>query len=146
MPAPAKISHATPVSAPAPGGAAPADTFHTQILVVLADVRYLNWTFHVGTDPEPAGAAPRHWLQVRFPGADSVTGDPAVQHGRKWRLSPYMTKSELVQTAFKAVLTAIEHETREQFAYRGRPIFGPHFNVDELWAALAHAPDTRHAL
>lgn len=43
-----------------------------------------------------------------------------------------MTKSEVVQTAFKAVLTAVEHETRETFLYRNKAIFGPHYNVDAL--------------
>ena len=53
--------------------------------------------------------------------------------GRKWRLSPHMTDSEIVGTALKAVLTAEEHEARENFLYRGRPIFGPHLDVDQLW-------------
>jgi hypothetical protein len=38
-----------------------------------------------------------------------------------------------VQTALKAVLTAEEHEAREQFFYRGGAVFGPHINVDRLW-------------
>lgn len=45
-----------------------------------------------------------------------------------------MTVSELVQTALKAVLTAVEHEVREQFLYRGRAIFNPHCDVEELVA------------
>lgn len=43
-----------------------------------------------------------------------------------------MTRSELVQTAFLACLTAEEHECREGFLYKEQRIFGPHFNVDEL--------------
>ena len=46
-----------------------------------------------------------------------------------------MTKSEVIQTAFKAVLTAMEHEVREKFHYKGKPIFGPHYHVDALHAA-----------
>lgn len=49
-------------------------------------------------------------------------------------LSPNMTKSELVQTAMKAVLAAEEHEAREHFRYRGKCIFGPHIDVDGLLA------------
>jgi hypothetical protein len=37
-----------------------------------------------------------------------------------------------VQTAFKCVLTSIEHEAREQFTYSGARVFGPHFDVDAL--------------
>jgi hypothetical protein len=53
-------------------------------------------------------------------------------NGRKWFLSNHMTRSEVVQTAFKAVLTAEEHEAREHFKYRGQSIFDPHYDVDKL--------------
>ena len=61
--------------------------------------------------------------------------DPRIarpHHTRKWLLSRHMTRSELVQTAFKCVLTSIEHEAREQFTYKGARVFGPHFDVDAL--------------
>ena len=51
---------------------------------------------------------------------------------RKWRLSRHMTCSEVVQTAFKCVLTAAEHEVREAFKYKNKAIFGPHFDVEAL--------------
>ena len=98
-----------------------------------ADVREIldlcacgTWRFRVGTDDA------RVFLQVEAVAACMVTGKPMQWSGRKWLLSPFMTKSEVVQTAFKAVLTAIEHETREAFRYRGEAIFGPHFDVDRL--------------
>lgn len=75
------------------------------------------------------------WLQVEcYEGTDNVTGKPMTWKGRKWRLSSHMTKSEIVQTAFKAVMTAMEHETREKFTYRGATIFDPHYDVDRLHA------------
>lgn len=52
--------------------------------------------------------------------------------GRKWLISRHSTKSEVVQTAFKAVMTFEEHEIRESFTYKGERIFGPHFDVDFL--------------
>ncbi len=52
--------------------------------------------------------------------------------GRHWRLSEHMTDGELVQTAFKAIMTALEHEARERFTYKGKAIFGPHLDVDKL--------------
>ena len=56
----------------------------------------------------------------------------------------------MIQTAFKAVLTAEEHETREAFRYKGQAIFAPHYNVEALvaLAALASTPitDTRQHL
>lgn len=51
---------------------------------------------------------------------------------RKWIISAYATKSEVVQTLLKAILTAIEHEAREQFTYKDRAIFGPHFDIEAL--------------
>lgn len=53
-----------------------------------------------------------------------------------------MTPSEFVQTVFKAFLTSYEHRARESFLFRGRRVFGPHFNVDKLWE-IAQDTETR---
>ncbi|MCD6663483.1 MAG: nicotinamide mononucleotide transporter family protein [Comamonas sp.] len=75
------------------------------------------------------------YLQAVFHAPCNVSGGkPVRQSTRKWRLSAHMTPSELVQTALKCVLTSLEHEAREQFHYRGRAIFGPHFDVERLVA------------
>ena len=71
-------------------------------------------------------------LQAHYDEPDTYTGEPATQWTRKWLLSPYMTDSEIVQTAFKLCLTSMEHRTRESFKYQGRRIFGPHFDVNDL--------------
>lgn len=89
-------------------------TFGDWALVVTRD--FLKWTFRA--------PCPR-------------SGIVATQHGRKWRLSPHMTQSELVQTALMAALAATEHEARERFLYEGQPIFAPHFDVDQLRALCA---------
>jgi hypothetical protein len=77
------------------------------------------------------------YLQVRFK-------DCAAKEwsGRKWYVSRHSTRSEVVQTAFKAVLTAVEHEAREQFTYWGTAIFGPHFDVEAL-LDIAEKKDVR---
>lgn len=73
------------------------------------------------------------YLQVEDPnGTCNVTGQPDPWKGRKWLVSPHMTRGELVQTFFKATMTAVEHEVREQFTYKCQPIFDPHYNVDRL--------------
>lgn len=105
----------------------------SEIRDILLNVSFLDWEFVVEQKGE------QMYLQTRFVENDIVTGEPALQAGRKWILSKHMTKSEVVTTAFKAVLTATEHEVREQFRYRGRMIFGPHFNVDVLHTAAARA-------
>ena len=100
---------------------------------VLTRVRYLDWAFVVKLDGD------RPYLQVQFMASDTrYGGGPTHQTGRKWFLSPHMTESELVGTAFKAVITAVEHEARENFKYKGRPIYGPHIPIEKLWIAAEY--------
>jgi hypothetical protein len=73
-----------------------------------------------------------HFLLARYDEADVLNGEPSVQTTRKWYLSPFMTKSEFVQTCLKCVLTSMEHRAREAFEYKGKRIFGPHYDVDAL--------------
>ena len=103
---------------------------------ILNEVEYKNWEFYVGKDET------RCYLQVQFKDSCNDTGKVNLQKGRKWFLSPHMTKSEVVSTALKAVLTAEEHEAREKFLYKKARIFGPHLDVDFL-ANLALITDER---
>ena len=93
---------------------------------ILIKVQYLDWEFRTG--PMASG----YFLQVNFFALAADGEALEQQHGRKWYVSPYMTESEVVQTAFKAIQTAIEHEARETFKYRGHAIYGPHFSADKL--------------
>lgn len=97
-----------------------------QIRTIVDEIRYKDWSFHVGSD------LGRLYLQVWFPAKDVASFKNSQQNGRKWWLSEFMVKSEVVQTALKAVLTAEEHEAREQFKYAGKAVFNPHINVDSL--------------
>lgn len=97
-----------------------------EVRAVLLDLAYLDWKFEVG------GTSDASWLRVSFKATDSMSGESGVQKGRKWLLSKHMTRNEVVQTALKAVLTAVEHEVRENFTYRGHPIYRPHYDVDAL--------------
>jgi hypothetical protein len=96
---------------------------------ILRDVKYKDWRFDV---IEGEGV---FFLQVWFDAEDLVTGELDIQRGRKWYLSSFMRKSEVVMTAFKAIMTAEEHEVREGFRYRGRRVFSPHISIDALWDA-----------
>ncbi|MCK6685267.1 MAG: hypothetical protein L6R30_22915 [Thermoanaerobaculia bacterium] len=77
------------------------------------------------------------YLQVAGNRPDAETGRPSRQAGRKWYVSRHSVPSEVVQTAFLAVLTWLEHEARESFTYRGARIFSPHFDADFLARFLA---------
>jgi len=77
------------------------------------------------------------YLQASYEDSDIVTGKREWQFTRKWLLSPSMTRSEIVQTCFKLVMTSMEHRAREGFTYRGKRVFGPHFDVEALWQICA---------
>lgn len=79
-----------------------------------------------------------YFLQVCFEAHDAVTGVLTMQYGRKWYISKYMTKSEVVQTCFYACQKAEEHECRENFMYKNAQIFNPHYEIDELYDFCQH--------
>lgn len=95
---------------------------------ILADVHYADRRFITG----PMGDG--YYLQIAYTEADVETGQPQEHHGRKWYVSRHATRGEVVQTALKAALTSAEHQVREHFLYKGRRIFGPHFDLDALVA------------
>lgn len=74
--------------------------------------------------------------QVRIicgPTVDNMTGERMEGwNGRWWRLSQNMTPGEIVQTVFKATMTAMEHEAREMFLYKGVTVLDPHYDIDKL--------------
>jgi len=90
---------------------------------VLGDICFKNYEYRLRYDED------RPYLQIWWPDADA---GKRWHSGRKWFLSPYMTKGEVAQTALMATLAIEEHEVREGFTYKGKAIFGPHFNIDKL--------------
>lgn len=109
-----------------------------EVWAAIRDIRYKAWTF---VHHRSSGIGDRSYIQVRFCTVDSVTGKDYVAHGRKWLISPHMTKSEVVLTVFKAIMTAEEHEIRESFKYRGHAIFNPHIDVDALVKTCEHTDE-----
>src|SRR5688572_23995464 len=100
-----------------------------EIADILKDVEYLDWGFRLGffNEKNEDDGKSNIFLQVKFRDTDFKEWT-----GRKWHVSRFATKDEIVQTALKAVLTAVEHEAREAFLYKGFPIFGPHHSLDDL--------------
>lgn len=111
-----------------------------EVEAILKRIQFKDWVFFVADQGYDV-----LWLQVRYLEAD-VDGDPRdpsdleIQHGRKWLISKHATVSEVVQTAFKACVTSMEHQAREHFRYRGYRVFGPHFDVEAL-VALCRTPE-----
>ena len=65
---------------------------------------------------------------------DSFNGKVETQYCRKWMLSYWMTNSEIVRTAYKAIEAAVLHEMQEDFRYKSEPIYRPHIDVEALYA------------
>jgi len=98
----------------------------SELQAVVAEIHYLDYFFHV---IERNGIC---FLQAEYLEPDIITGDAAIQKTRKWHLSDLAVTSEIVQTAFKCVITSMEHRAREHFLYKGERVFGPHFDVEAL--------------
>lgn len=101
----------------------------------MGDVGLSDFKFIVGFDDD------RPWVQVAFFAKDNSPNSgvlPVEQRGRKWFVSPHMTRSEIARTLFMAVMAAVEHEVRELFTYRGEAVFGPHIDVDALHLIAAN--------
>lgn len=92
-----------------------------------ARLSFPRLNFQVGTSSRKV------WLRVHCPqGKCNVTGLPMSWSGRKWLLSPHMTETEIVMTAFKAVLTAYEHEAREKFLVDGYAVLDSHYSINDM--------------
>jgi hypothetical protein len=104
------------------------------VRAVLAEVSYRD--FEIGVEERAGGLE----LRVRRVEPDADTGAPSPQLGRRWPIERTATRGEIVQTAFKAVLTWEEHAAREAFRYRGERVFGPHLDVDALAVLAGAAP------
>lgn len=76
-------------------------------------------------------------LQVFYDEPDVMSGVRETQRGRRWVFPAGQTVGQIVQTAFKAVLTSLEHRAREQFAYRGRPVLNQHLDIEQVWNGMA---------
>lgn len=96
----------------------------------IEECHYPEYAFFVSVDGRG-----EVFLQASYLEADAATTEsvPERQFTRRWFLSPAMSKSEIVQTAFKCIITSMEHRTREWFTWKGRAIFHPHQNIETLW-------------
>lgn len=74
--------------------------------------------------------ADHFFLQVTYKEKDINTGKMEKQGGRKWLISPFMTDTEIVETAFTACVRSMLHVTKEHFKYKGERVYSPHFDVE----------------
>jgi hypothetical protein len=63
---------------------------------------------------------------------DGPNAVPTQQFCRKWFISLYSTDSEVIRTAYLAVVQAEMHEINEKFTYNGVRLFDPHTDLNDL--------------
>jgi len=100
---------------------------------LIKDIHFPNYFFYA----EEKHGGVMLWAQyyehnVYTPKGTMQATKPEKQVTRKWRLTPSMTDSEIVQTAFKCIITSAEHRTREHFTFMKQRVFSPHYNVYDL--------------
>lgn len=105
--------------------------FEVRVSQLLADVKLPNgWAYRVSYMDKDTT---RLCFQIEdHNGVCNVTGKAEPWRGRKWPLSEFMTDGEIINTIWKAVLTAAEHELREGFKFKGVTIYDPHFDPNAL--------------
>lgn len=100
---------------------------YNRVQTLLGDITYPGLEFQTRREGDALH------LRVTCPdGTCAETGKRWHWNGRWWRLSQHMSDSEIVATAFKAVVTALEHEAREQFKFKGQPVYDAHLSVHQL--------------
>lgn len=69
-------------------------------------------------------------IQLVYLEEDCDTGREEEQHARKWYVSAHSTPTEVVRTAYKAVMTSLEHRLGEWFTFNGERVYSPHRSVE----------------
>lgn len=95
-----------------------------EIQEIVDKIKYKDWKFIVG---DKNGTM---YLQIKFLAPDNYTGVVEEQSCRKFQLSEFMTKTEIVEAAWLAVQRAELHEAGENFWYEGVLAYCPHLDID----------------
>lgn len=94
-----------------------------EVRAIVDGIRFMDRTFRLGHMDHG------FFLQVQYMEEDIETGRRELQQARKWYVSPFSTETEIVETAFKACRTSMDHVLKEHFLYLGRRVYSPHFAI-----------------
>lgn len=97
-----------------------------EVKAIVGEIQFMDRSFRVLEKGDG------FLLQIVYLESDVETGLQEWQHARKWYVSSFSTKSEIVRTAYKACKTSMEHVVDEHFLYKGKRIYSPHYDVDAL--------------
>ncbi len=106
----------------------------TEVELILSGVKFMDRTFRLLDKGDG-------WLlqmQYMEPDVDKPGSEPVLQSTRKWYISPYMTESEVVETAWACVCRSMMHIASEHFTYLGRRVYSQHFDVQARLEMCTH--------
>lgn len=69
-------------------------------------------------------------FRVTYNEPDIDTGVIERQCSRWWPIADDATETDIVETAFLAVMRSYDHVVKEHFLYRGRRVYSPHFSIE----------------
>lgn len=110
-----------------------ADSFELDLIELRENVG-LPAGFSLVTDCEGPASGNQWFLQIEAVRPDTYTGQTSTGHGGRGYVTRSSSRSDLVRCAFGLFRAYMEHEAREAFTYRGRRVFGPHMDIDNLWS------------
>jgi len=97
-----------------------------EVRAIVANIQYKGWDFHVFENPQLT-------IQLGWVDKCVVTGETLGMVSRTWDLdADPLTEDYIVQTVFKAIQNAEDHETKEKFSYKGKRLFNPHTKIAKL--------------
>lgn len=108
---------------------------YEEIQRIIGDIRYKNWMVELYAHPV------QYTIRLSWFDTCSVTGEKMIQHSREWiMLESELSEDFIVQTVFKAIANAEEHEVKERFRYKNKRLFNPHVTVTNLLKVCENDP------
>jgi len=109
-----------------------------QLRETLANIKIFDRRFEVREveipDRDEGEVEAGFLLQVVYEEADIVTGKVETQRSREWYLWEGASETDVVHTAFAAVMRSYDHVVQEHFMYKGVRVYSPHVDIDERLA------------
>jgi hypothetical protein len=97
-----------------------------RVAKLLPHVRFPGYNLHVVRGFDAV------YVYVTYTEPDVQSGVDETQQSRRWVIEPEWNEGQILQTVFKALLTSMEHRTREHFTYDGFAVLNPHQSLEQL--------------
>jgi hypothetical protein len=101
-------------------------TFEQRVKAIIDDVKYRDWNIVV------AHFGGISILHLEWTDKCVISGLNDIQVSRPWLISEDQSDDAILNTIFKAIMCAEEHETKERFTYKGKRVFNPHIEIKDL--------------